>query len=208
MSTPEISDSQRLNRRVLTYAAALLAPAAILLFVWPKLVTNLFASGFGEQMFMPHGMCYATYWLSGYVKLLTAASSVATAVVLPFLVPKVLTLIRAVKVSEERREQLETAEARVFGFPHVAMFDGLKLFSFLGVAGILELGGGLLLLLGLFTRPVAFVLSGFTAAAYFIAHAQKSFFPILNQGELAVLYCFVLLYLAAAGGGPWSLDEK
>ena len=112
MSTPEISDSQRLNRRVLTYAAALLAPAAILLFVWPKLVTNLFASGFGEQMFMPHGMCYATYWLSGYVKLLTAASSVATAVVLPFLVPKVLTLIRAVKVSEERREQLETAEAR------------------------------------------------------------------------------------------------
>jgi hypothetical protein len=58
MSAPEISDSQRLNRRVLTYAAALLGPAAILLVVWPKLVTNLFASGFGEQMFMPHGMCY------------------------------------------------------------------------------------------------------------------------------------------------------
>jgi putative oxidoreductase len=103
---------------------------------------------------------------------------------------------------------LQHGTAKLLGFPHVAMFDGLKLFSLLGVAGILEFGGGVLLLLGLFTRPVAFVLSGFTAAAYFIAHAQKSFFPILNQGELAVLYCFVLLYLAAAGGGPWSFDPK
>ena len=103
---------------------------------------------------------------------------------------------------------LQHGTAKLLGFPHVAMFDGLTLFSLLGVAGILEFFGGLLLLLGLFTRPVAFVLSGFTAAAYFIAHAQKSFFPILNQGELAVLYCFVLLYLAAAGGGPWSLDQK
>src|ERR1700730_15393226 len=153
------------------------AGSAVLLVAWPKLAANLFANGFAEQMFMPHGMCYlwvpqlyllhvssdfliglsyiaisstliyliyrarhdvpfswifvafgvfifscsithfmevwtiwnATYWLSGYVKLLTAASSVATAVVLPFLVPKVLTLIRAMKVSEERREQLETA---------------------------------------------------------------------------------------------------
>ncbi len=102
---------------------------------------------------------------------------------------------------------LQHGTAKLFVFPHVAMFDGLKLFSLLGVAGILEFFGGLLLLLGLFTRPVAFVLSGFMAAAYFIAHAQKSFFPILNQGELAVLYCFVLLYLSAAGGGAWSLDR-
>ncbi len=103
---------------------------------------------------------------------------------------------------------LQHGTAKLIGFPHVAMFDGLKLFSLLGVAGILELFGGLLLLLGLFTRPVAFILSGEMAAAYFIAHAQKSFFPILNGGELAALYCFVLLYLAAAGGGAWSFDRR
>jgi putative oxidoreductase len=67
--------------------------------------------------------------------------------------------------------------------------------------------GGLLLLLGLFTRPLAFVLSGLMAFAYFIAHAPQGFWPLLNRGELAVLYCFVLLYLSAAGGGPWSLDQ-
>ena len=78
-------------------------------------------------------------------------------------------------------------------------------FSLLGLAGILELGGGILLLLGVFTRPVAFILSGEMAFAYFLAHAQKNFFPILNQGELAALYCFILLYLAVAGGGAWSL---
>jgi hypothetical protein len=188
MSTSEMPERQRRNRRVLSYAAALLAPAAVLLVVWPKLVTNLFASGFGDQMFMPHGMCYLwvpphgmcylwvpqlylmhvssdlliglsyvaisstliyliyrarhdmpfswifvafgvfifscslthlmeawtiwnpTYWLSGYIKLLTAASSVAVAVVLPFLVPKVLMLIKSVKLSEERRAQLETTQ--------------------------------------------------------------------------------------------------
>jgi putative oxidoreductase len=70
-----------------------------------------------------------------------------------------------------------------------------------------ELFGGLLLLLGLFTRPVAFVLSGLMAFAYFIAHAPQGFWPLLNRGELAALYCFVFLYLAAAGGGPWSLDQ-
>lgn len=103
---------------------------------------------------------------------------------------------------------LQHGTAKLFGFPHVAMFDGLKIFSLVGVAGILEFLGGLLLLLGLFTRPVAFILSGEMAAAYFIAHAQKSFFPILNGGELAVLYCFVLLYFAAAGGGAWSFDRR
>jgi putative oxidoreductase len=76
-----------------------------------------------------------------------------------------------------------------------------------GFAGILELVGGVLLVIGLFTRPVAFILSGTMAVAYFYAHAANSFYPILNQGELAVLYCFVFLYLAAAGGGAWSADR-
>lgn len=163
------------SKQLLVYAAALLIPAGILLAAWPKLATNLFANGFGDQSFMPHGMCYLwvpqllwmhvssdlligvsylaisstliyliyraredmpfswifvafgvfilacagthfmgawtvwypEYWFAGYVELLTAAASVATAVVLPFLVPKVLSLIKAVKVSEERRVQLE-----------------------------------------------------------------------------------------------------
>jgi hypothetical protein len=175
MSRQEIRETNRRDWRILSYAAALLVPAGVLLAAWPKLVTNLFASGFGDQSFMPHGMCYlwvpqlyfmhvssdlliglsyvaisstliyliyrarhdvpfswifvafgvfifscsithfmevwtiwhATYWLAGYIKLLTAASSVATAVVLPFLVPKVLMLIKSVKLSVERRAQLE-----------------------------------------------------------------------------------------------------
>ena len=82
-----------------------------------------------------------------------------------------------------------------------------ELFSLPGAAGILELFGGLLILLGLFTRPVAFVLSGQMAAAYFMVHAPRGFWPILNGGELAAVYCFVFLYLAAAGPGPWSLDS-
>jgi hypothetical protein len=176
MSRHEIPQAQRRDWRMLSYGAALLAPAAVLLVAWPRLASNLFSTGFAEQMFMPHGMCYlwvpqlyfmhvssdfliglsyvaisstliyliyrarhdmpfswifvafgvfiiacsathfmevwtiwhATYWLSGYVKLLTAAASVATAVVLPFLVPKVLMLIQAVKLAEERR--VSTAE--------------------------------------------------------------------------------------------------
>jgi putative oxidoreductase len=81
------------------------------------------------------------------------------------------------------------------------------LMSLSGTAGVFELVGGALLFLGLFTRPVAFVLSGLMACAYFIAHAPNDFWPIVNRGELAALYCFVFLYLAAAGGGPWSLDR-
>jgi putative oxidoreductase len=81
------------------------------------------------------------------------------------------------------------------------------LWSLSGVAGVLELCGGFLLLLGIFTRPVAFVLSGLMAFAYFIAHAPTDFWPIVNRGELAALYSFVFLYLSAAGGGPWSVDE-
>jgi putative oxidoreductase len=72
---------------------------------------------------------------------------------------------------------------------------------------VLEVFGGLLILVGLFTRPVAFILSGEMAVAYFMAHAPQGFYPLLNGGELAVLYCFALLYLAAAGGGPLSADR-
>jgi putative oxidoreductase len=76
----------------------------------------------------------------------------------------------------------------------------------MGLAGTLEIVGGVLLVLGLFTRPVAFILAGEMAFAYFMAHAPQSFFPIKNGGESAILFCFVFLYLAAAGAGAWSLD--
>jgi putative oxidoreductase len=76
-----------------------------------------------------------------------------------------------------------------------------------GAAGVLELVGGVLLVIGLFTRPTAFIISGMTAVAYFYAHAPRGFFPILNGGELAALYSFAFLYLAAVGGGPWSADK-
>ena len=103
---------------------------------------------------------------------------------------------------------LQHGSAKLFGFPHVAMFDHLSLWSLLGVAGVIELVGGTLLIVGLFTRAVAFVLSGEMAVAYFIAHAARGnvLLPILNEGEAAVLYCFVFLFLAVAGGGAWSVD--
>jgi putative oxidoreductase len=101
---------------------------------------------------------------------------------------------------------LQHGLAKLLHFPHVAMFDQLQLFSLLGLAGVIELVGSALLLIGLFTRPAAFIMSGEMAVAYFMAHGPRGFFPILNQGELALLFCFVFLYLAAAGGGPWSLD--
>jgi len=98
--------------------------------------------------------------------------------------------------------------AKHLGFPQVAMFDGLPTLSLGGIAGLLELIGGALIIIGLFTRIAAFVLSGLMAFAYFIAHAGQSFHPILNGGELAILYCFVFLYFAAAGPGPWSIDAR
>ena len=101
---------------------------------------------------------------------------------------------------------LQHGTAKLFGAPHVAMFDGLQLFSVMGAAGVIELVGGTLLLVGLFTRPVAFILSGQMAAAYFMAHAPAGFLPILNGGEMAVMYCFTFLYFAAAGAGAYSLD--
>jgi putative oxidoreductase len=96
--------------------------------------------------------------------------------------------------------------SKYFGFPHIEMFDDLQPMSVAGVAGILELVGGALIIVGLFTRPVAFILSGEMAVAYFLAHAPQNFHPILNGGESAILFCFIFLYLAAAGAGAWSLD--
>jgi len=98
--------------------------------------------------------------------------------------------------------------AKLFGMPYVAMFDGLQLMSLVGLAGVLEVFGGALLLIGLFTRPVAFVLCGFMAVAYFMAHANQgsALLPMLNGGELAVLYCFVFLYFVFSGAGVWSVD--
>lgn len=101
---------------------------------------------------------------------------------------------------------LQHGTAKLFGTPHVAMFDGLQLVSLLGLAGILEFVGGLLILVGLFTRQTAFILSGQMAVAYFMAHAPNGFLPILNQGELAVLYCFVFFYFSFAGAGAYSID--
>jgi putative oxidoreductase len=95
---------------------------------------------------------------------------------------------------------------KLLGFP-VPRSPTFELFSLSGSAGVLELFGGALMIVGLFTRPVAFVLSGLMAFAYFIAHAPHGFWPIANRGELAALYCFVFLYFAAAGGGSWSLDH-
>jgi len=97
---------------------------------------------------------------------------------------------------------------KLFAWPIAEPREPAALLSIMGVAGVLETFGGLLLLLGLFTRPVAFVLAGEMAVAYFMNHAPHGFWPILNRGELAALYCFLFLYLAAAGGGPWSLDAR
>jgi putative oxidoreductase len=101
---------------------------------------------------------------------------------------------------------LQHGTAKLLKFPVVQNMANLNLSSLPGIAGFFELIGGVLLIIGLFTRPVAFILSGMTAVAYFVAHFPRGFFPILNGGELAALYCFAFLYLAAAGPGPWSLD--
>lgn len=95
---------------------------------------------------------------------------------------------------------------KLLAWPVAEPRDPVALLSLMGLAGVLEVFGGLLLLLGLFTRPVAFLLAGEMAVAYFTAHAPRGFWPILNGGELAAFYGFLFLYLAATGPGPWSLD--
>jgi putative oxidoreductase len=103
---------------------------------------------------------------------------------------------------------MEHGLAKILDFPHQPNHSPYALFTLVpGLQGLLELVGGLLLALGLFTRPVAFILAGNMAVAYFMAHAPRGFFPLLNGGELAIVYCFVFLYLWVAGGGVWSLDR-
>jgi putative oxidoreductase len=96
---------------------------------------------------------------------------------------------------------------KLFGMPVDEPRDPVALTSLIGIAGILETFGGLLIVLGLFTRPIAFLLAGEMAVAYFRSHAARSFWPALNGGEPAVLFCFVFLYLATVGGGAWALDR-
>jgi putative oxidoreductase len=100
----------------------------------------------------------------------------------------------------------EHGTTKYLNFP-VGPSNNASVSTMSGAAGVLELIGGALLIFGLFTRPVAFILSGMTAVAYFYAHFPRGFYPVLNAGELAALYCFVLLYIAAAGGGAWSADK-
>lgn len=102
---------------------------------------------------------------------------------------------------------IQAGTTKLFGWP-MAMPDGTtaQLLTQVGIGAILEVFGGGLLLIGLFTRPVAFLLSGEMAVAYFQFHAPQGLWPIVNQGQPAVLYCFIWLYLSAAGAGPWSVD--
>jgi putative oxidoreductase len=103
-------------------------------------------------------------------------------------------------------ELLQHGTGKILGFPVVPNWAHVQITSLTGLGGLIELVGGILFTIGLFTRPVAFTLSGFTAVAYFMAHAGKGFYPVLNGGELAALYCFVFLYFVFAGAGPWSAD--
>jgi len=103
---------------------------------------------------------------------------------------------------------IQVGAAKWFAFPAAIMPSGgtAAIGSLPWFAGVIEVTGGTLILLGLFTRPVAFILAGEMAVAYFIGHAPHGFWPVLNQGALAVIYCFLFLYISAAGPGPWSLD--
>ena len=102
---------------------------------------------------------------------------------------------------------LEHGTQKLLHFPPPAN-PGPALLSLLGLQGVLELVGGILIVIGLFTRPVAFILAGDMAVAYFYAHSPRGFFPTLNGGQLAILFSFVFLYLFVAGGGPWSVDAQ
>jgi putative oxidoreductase len=101
---------------------------------------------------------------------------------------------------------LQHGTTKYLAYP-ASQMSGASPLTMGGAAGVIELVGGVLLVIGLWTRPTAFIASGMTAVAYFYVHAPQGFFPLLNGGELAVLYCFVFLYLAAAGGGAWSADN-
>jgi putative oxidoreductase len=102
---------------------------------------------------------------------------------------------------------LQHGTAKFLNFPVLQAMNNASPMTMSGAAGVIELVFGVLLVIGLFTRLSAFILSGMCAVAYFYAHAPGGFFPLVNRGELAALYSFVFLYLAAAGGGPWSVDR-
>ncbi|MBT8083678.1 MAG: DoxX family protein [Woeseia sp.] len=116
--------------------------------------------------------------------------------------PRVLSVLRFVSAFLF----MQHGTQKMFGFP-APQRQEFDILSMGGVAGALEVFGGILLLVGLFTRPTAFILSGLMAFAYFIAHAPQNFWPLLNGGELAALWSFLFLYLAFAGGGEWSIDH-
>ncbi len=117
--------------------------------------------------------------------------------------PRVLSVLRIITALLF----MQHGTQKLFGFPP-SDHAGPELFSLLGAQGLLEVLGGVLVLIGQFTRPVAFLLSGDMAAAYVMAHAPKSVFPALNGGDAAALYCFIFLYLAVAGSGSWRLDVR
>jgi putative oxidoreductase len=101
---------------------------------------------------------------------------------------------------------IEHGMGKLLGFPAFPAYANVKPFSLIGAAGFIELIGGALLIIGLLTRPAAFILSGEMAVAYFMVHAPRSFYPLVNGGTLAIIYCFACLYLSTAGAGPWSVD--
>lgn len=102
---------------------------------------------------------------------------------------------------------LQHGAQKILGFPPSGRTDGIDLSTLAGWSGPIELVGGILIIIGLFTRGTAFILSGFTAVAYWMVHAPQSPYPINNGGELAALYCFVFLYIFFAGPGAWALDN-
>jgi putative oxidoreductase len=117
--------------------------------------------------------------------------------------PRLLSLLRIVT----GLAFLEHGAQKLLGFPPMPPgMPPIAPFTMLWFGGILELVGGALVLIGLFTRPAAFILAGEMAVAYWTFHAPKSFYPAINGGDAAILYCFIFLYLSAAGAGPWSLD--
>ncbi|MEA2861179.1 MAG: putative oxidoreductase [Methylobacteriaceae bacterium] len=113
--------------------------------------------------------------------------------------PRVLSIVRIMAALLF----LEHGTQKLLGFP---AGNQPAMFTLSWTQGVIELVGGLLLAVGLFTRPVAFILAGDMAVAYFMAHAPQSFFPITNRGDAAILYCFIFLYIFFAGPGPWSVD--
>ena len=103
---------------------------------------------------------------------------------------------------------MEHGTQKLFGFPAPPQSGLPPLFSLFGFGAILEFVGGLLILVGFLTRPVAFILSGMMAVAYFVAHLPQGFFPVNNAGDAAIMFCFIFLYLVAAGPGAWSVDNR